>query len=428
MGEKIRIGVVADDITGANDIGVMLAKNGYRAVVVSLSDDPQPEDFLEADALIINTGSRLSSAQDAAAKSGRAARILLNLNCERLYTKTCSVFRGNIGASFDAVQDAAGVQSSMVVLGFPRNGRTTLHGLHYLNGQLLEESPFRYDPVNPMTESRLGMIIARQSGRAWAEFPYESLDEDEKTQKEKLEQLKKAAAYVIFDVRDQKDLNTISHLIRDERNICGASALCEELPKAWDCASAPVTISSAGYGPDGVLIVCGSLTPQTLAQTDYLLNKGISCVTLPGEDTLQRESMERAVRCATEKICEYQLQGRVVVLRASQDRENVRAAAAGMGLSPQAAGMRISEALGRVTHNVRAKTGISRILVAGGETSDAVSSALGIRRMRIGQEMEPGVPLMTGETAQGEKLLLVFKSGSFGSTEFLYNTAAQMRD
>ena len=138
--------------------------------------------------------------------------------------------------------------------------------------------------------------------------------------------------------------------------------------------------------------------------------------------------MERAVRCATEKICEYQLQGRIVVLRASQDRENVRAAAAGMGLSPQAAGMRISEALGRITHNVRAKTGISRILVAGGETSDAVSSALGIRRMRIGQEMEPGVPLMTGETAQGEKLLLVFKSGSFGSTEFLYNTAAQMRD
>ena len=70
MDEKRRTGVAADDITGANDIGVMLAKNGYRAVAVSLRDDLQPEDFREADALIINTGSRLSSARDASAQSG----------------------------------------------------------------------------------------------------------------------------------------------------------------------------------------------------------------------------------------------------------------------------------------------------------------------------------------------------------------------
>ena len=426
MMEKEKNGVVADDITGGNDIGVMLAKNGYRAVAVSLQDGPRGEDFEGADALIVNTASRLCSAAEAAERSRRAAETLLALGCGRLYTKTCSAFRGNIGAALDAVQDAAGVSCSMVVAGYPRNGRTTLHGLHYVQGQPLAESPFRNDPVNPMTESRLGRIIARQSSRPWAEFPFEWLDEPEESRRARLEELKQNAAYVIFDVRDQRDLETIARLIRDEKNICGASAIGEELPKAWGCAGAPVRLRTEGYGPEGVLIVSGSLTPQTLAQTAFLRERGVPWVTLSGQDALGKDAGAAALEAA-EEACAHLRRGSAVLLQAEQDPSPVRAAAARLGLDPQEAGRRISRALGQAARMVRAGTGVSRILVAGGETSDAVSAALEVRAMEIGQEIEPGVPLMAGKTARGEQLLLVFKSGSFGSDGFLYNAAAQMR-
>lgn len=157
-----RIGVVADDITGSNDIGVMLAKNGFRVTVLSLEDEPVPVDFAGADALVINTGSRLDTAQLAADKSARAAAFLKDNGCDMVYTKTCSVFRGNIGASFDAVQDVLGVKASMVVAGFPRNGRTTVDGVHYLNGVPVSETNFANDPVTPLKFSRLSDLIGQQ--------------------------------------------------------------------------------------------------------------------------------------------------------------------------------------------------------------------------------------------------------------------------
>ena len=426
MEENMRLGVVADDITGANDIGAMLAKNGLRATVISLADGPTRVDFAQADALIIHTGSRLDTPEAAAEKSARAARLLLAFGCQRLYTKTCSVFRGNIGASFDAVQDAAGAACSMVVLGFPRNGRTTVHGLHYVHGVLLEHSPFRNDPVNPMRLSRLKDILAQQSSRPAAEFPWEWLDEAEDSRKRHLEELKRQAAYVIFDVRNQADLDVIARLIRDEKSFCGASALCEALPAAWGCAGAPIHLDGEGLPAGGVLIVSGSLTPQTLAQTDDLLRRGVPCVTLEGRALLRESGRRAACQRAGDQVCRCLSGGQTVLLRASQDAEPVGQAAREMGLSPTEVGRIITDALGETVKAARRETGVSRILVAGGETSDGVSRALGVRTMEIGQELAPGVPLMRGRTAEGEEMLLVFKSGSFGSDTFLWDAAEQL--
>lgn len=195
MMERKRIGVVADDITGSNDIGVMLAKNGFRVTVLSLEDNPVPADFDDMDVLVINTGSRLDAAQVAADKSARAAAFLRDNGCEMIYTKTCSVFRGNIGASFDAVQDALGVRTSMVVAGFPRNGRTTVDGVHYLNGVPVSQTNFANDPVTPLRYSRLSELIGQQSARPCREFTHAWLDKDEQTRRAHLAELKQDAAY-----------------------------------------------------------------------------------------------------------------------------------------------------------------------------------------------------------------------------------------
>ena len=66
MAGRLRVGIAADDITGANDVGAMLARNGYVCTVMSLAEGPVPEDFEGSDALVINTGSRLDTPEEAA--------------------------------------------------------------------------------------------------------------------------------------------------------------------------------------------------------------------------------------------------------------------------------------------------------------------------------------------------------------------------
>ncbi len=426
MERKVRVGVVADDITGANDIGAMLAKNGYVSVVISLIDQPVEADFVGADALIINTGSRLDTPKDAVRKSAEAARLLDALGCEKIHTKTCSVFRGNIGASFDAVQDAIGERCSMVVLGFPANGRTTLHGRHYVRGVPLEQTSFAQDPVNPMRLSQLKDIIAQQSSRPCAEFTYEWLDRPLEEQQARLAALKAEARYVIFDVRDDKDLRIIARLIRDERSIAGASAICAALPEAWGCRSEALPCRFRTDVESGVLVVSGSLTPQTRAQTAYLCQQGVSCVTLDPARLLSGGT-EALLDELADALTMRLSRGENVLLCADQDDERIHAACKRENVGSREIGRQITEALGSVARRTYQRSGVRRILVAGGETSDGVSAALRVRTMRIWQELEPGIPLMTGKTADGEELLLVFKSGSFGSPHFLYDTMLQMQ-
>jgi len=426
MMERKRIGVVADDITGSNDIGVMLAKNGFRATVISLEDGPTAADFDNTDALIINTGSRLDSAETAADKSARAAAFLKSCRCDMIYTKTCSVFRGNIGASFDAVQDVLGEKCSMVVAGFPSNGRTTVDGVHYLHGVPVSETNFAHDPVTPLRFSRLDELIGQQSSRPCRVFSHTWLDEAEDMQAEHLADLKKEAAYVIFDVRNQEDLRRIARLIRDEKNICGSSAVCEELPGAWGQVSG-VEDCPRNKAEGGVLILAGSLTPQTTRQIQALEQSGTPCHVLEPAALLEDASRAAAVKEACAFAALRLAEGSDVLLYAARDTSAVRTKSAQLGISDVEAGRRISLAFEAAAKLIREQTGLHRYLVAGGETSDSVSRGLGVRTMRIWQEIEPGVPMMTARTFAGEEIALVLKSGSFGSDTFLLQAAEVLR-
>lgn len=425
--EKKRIGVVADDITGSNDIGVMFAIGGFRAAVISLENGPEKTDFDGTDVLIINTGSRLDTAGEAARKSREAAEFLVSCGCDMIHSKTCSVFRGNIGATFDAVQDAMGVGCSMVAAGFPRNGRTTLDGVHYVNGVPVGESAFSRDPVTPIHHSRLDELIGRQSDRTCRSFTWEWYEKDEEAQRQHLETLKKEAAYVIFDVRDQADLRAVARLVKDERNLCGASALCEELPAAWGQQEQPCVCPAPEADGLGVLILAGSLTPQTAAQVEHLLTLGTPHVALNPAALLEDVSRAAAVAEAAGKAAAIMQQGQDALVFAARETVGVREASARLGITDIEAGRRISLAFEAIARAVRESTHATRYLVAGGETSDAVSRGLGVRVMRIWQEIEAGVPLMTAPVAGGE-LRLVLKSGSFGSEVFLARAAECLRN
>ena len=94
-----RLGIIADDLTGANDTGVQCACHGYRTTVYL--DDISHYNY--ADVLVLNTDSRQDPAQQAGRKAFEAANELLNAGVGRIYKKIDSVMRGNIGAELDQV-------------------------------------------------------------------------------------------------------------------------------------------------------------------------------------------------------------------------------------------------------------------------------------------------------------------------------------
>lgn len=441
-----RMAVVADDITGANDIGIMFAKWDYLTHVYSIDEgrysyDPAHEP--KPDVCILDTNSRLDDRALAYDKVFAATRLLQQAGWLQFFNKTCSVFRGNIGAEFDAMLDALGQEFAVVVLGFPKNGRTTVDGIHTVRGVPLAESEFRHDPIHPMTRSNLVDILQSQTERRVGLLTHDVVALGPARLREAIEARRDSCNYLILDVVDQAALATIARAVHDLPVLCGSSALAEELPPVWgppplsgEVPSGRVSYGQVSYGqvsnlplPSAVLVVAGSLMPQTRAQLDYLRNQNIPAFTLDTARLFDETAREAETARLAAALTSLLVAGQDAVLHAPNDPADVAAArrsAAGRGLDNTALGRLISTTLADVTRRVVQEANVRRLVIAGGETSAAVAQRLDITGLRIWREIQPGLPSCL--TLTKPLLLLVLKSGSFGSADFLEQAIAHVKE
>lgn len=427
----IRYGVVADDITGANDIGIMFAKAGIITHVYDYQDfDParfnQQQESKPA-VVILDTNSRLDDPELAYAKVKEATEKLRQAGTEAYINKTCSVFRGNIGAEFDAMLDVLSSSFAVIVLGFPKNGRTTVEGVHYVHGKRLEESEFSRDPVHPMKESHLVDILQKQTKRPVRLIDHRILSQGEEALREAIMTARESEGYVILDVRDQQDLRLIARVARHETVLCGSSALAEELALISKDLPAeqnqPLELDS--NRKLGILCTAGSLMPQTAAQIEHMRSVDITVLELDTMKLLLPSEREHAIEHMCELITGQLLIGEHVVLHSTNDPQGVtqtKARAKDMGMSSTGISRLVSGTLAEITAQVIERTGQNRILIAGGETSAAVCERLGIKGLRVWKEIEPGLPSCISLTEPPR--LLVLKSGSFGKPQF-FQTAVE---
>ncbi|HEX6289607.1 MAG TPA: four-carbon acid sugar kinase family protein [Herpetosiphonaceae bacterium] len=418
----MKIGVVADDITGANDIGSMFAKAGYR-VHVYLWDrfDSASLAGEQPDVCIIDTSSRLDAPDVAYGKVAAATQHLQQAGCRQFFNKTCSVFRGNIGAEFDAMLDRLDETFAVVVLGFPKNGRLTIDGVHYVHGQLLEESPFRHDPIHPMTRSNLVAILQAQTRRAVALVDHRLIAQGADALRGQVAALRGRCHYLILDVPDQAALRTIAQAVGEQRVLCGSSALAEELPAVWG-PPAPARQPEAlpSFGSRRVLGAAGSLTPQTIAQIDHLRARGTPLVEVNTVALFDAQERQAEIAQAVALLAAHTARGADPLVYAANRPEIVastRAEGARAGLLATEVARVVEETLAEIVACTLERTDGRRVVVAGGETSAAICRRLGIGGVRIWQEIQPGLPSCISLTER--PLLLVLKSGSFGTADFL---------
>lgn len=418
------IGVVADDTTGALDIGVMFRRAGCG---VELHIEMPEHGWPATDVAIIDTDSRLDEPCAAYEKVHAATRRLMRAGCSHFHKKTCSVFRGNIGAEFDAMLDATGAGSAVISAAYPLLGRTTRGGMHFLHGRPLEQSALASDPIHPRTTSSLLAMIAEQSTRPAAVIPLAAVRLGPAALRQHLHEAARRHAYLVVDGETQDDLRVLAEAASDFLVFGGSAGLAAE----W-----PAFIRPAPRGDDGrferphvtggPLFLSGSLTRQTIEQTGFLRDSGVveiqfdPLVQLHDEMTARTwvdEQAGRAVQALT--------RGDPVLIATVQDPERVRVAqacATAAGSSVAGLGRRVSGLLADLAATILEQVTPAALIVAGGDTSGSVTRRLGITHVRLLDELEPGIPLCLAHHGR-RSMLVVFKSGSFGSREFLVHAA-----
>lgn len=428
---QIKMGVVADDVTGSNDIGIMFAKAGYATHVYSIDEagrfrldaDPQP------DVCILDTNSRLDPPDLAYRKVFDATRLLQEAGCQQFYNKTCSVFRGNIGAEFDAMLDALGQQFAILVLGFPKNGRRTIDGIHYVHGKPLAESEFRNDPVHPMTESNLVDILRSQTHRAVALLDHAVVARGVAPLRQAIAEMRDRCNYLLLDVSDQDALATIAQAAHDAPLLGGSSAIAEELAAFWGPPLSEARETELPRpGQAGVLCAAGSLMPQTRAQVEHLRQVGVTVLELSTTRLFDPDDRTAMLNALIGQIVREVARGRDVLFHASNLQDQIdatRRAGAAARLSKTEVARAVSESIAEVVARALEQTNLNRLVVAGGETSSAVCRKLGVSGLRIWREIQPGLPSCV--TLTPPHRWLVLKSGSFGSADFLERAIEHLR-
>lgn len=160
--------------------------------------------------------------------------------------------------------------------------------------------------------------------------------------------------------------------------------------------------------------------PQTGAQLQHLQVRGVATVVMDTSHFFEPQERAAQIAHAVDAALHEMRAGRDVVLQAPNDPAQVarmRAGGAQRGLSATETARLVSQSLAEAAAQIAARSGQNRLVVAGGETSAAVCERLGVRGLRIWKEIQPGLPSCVSLSA--DPLLLVFKSGSFGSPDFL---------
>ncbi|MEM7644195.1 MAG: 3-oxo-tetronate kinase [Pseudomonadota bacterium] len=397
-------GAIADDFTGATDLAAMLARGGVPVTLrigVPGAEAPPATGF-EVVALKIRT----SPVEDAVAEARAALRWLIGQGVRRVAWKYCSTFdstpRGNIGPVAEALMGDLGVERTVHCPAFPENGRRVFMGHLFVGEQPLHESPMKDHPLTPMRDSDLTRLLAPQVQRQVGRVTLPVVRSGAAALREAVEGM---SGHVVLDAVEEADLAVIAEAIQDMALICGGSAMAEPLPALWRAGGAMA--GAADPLPEiggGRLILSGSCSAMTRAQVGAYLERGVG---------YRLDPLELASGGAED--ARTWLRGRAAdedkIIFATADPKTVAAAQEALGVAR--AGALVEEALARLAQDAR-DLGISRIVVAGGETSGAVTRALGVTALRIGPEIAPGVPWCFAEGG----LALALKSGNFGSEEF----------
>lgn len=422
----LALGCIADDYTGASDLANTLTRAGLRTVQtigVPADDLALPE----VDAVVISLKSRSIEAGLAVSRSRAADKWLRGRGASHVLFKICSTFdstdAGNIGPVMDALRADCGETVVLVTPAFPETGRTVYQGNLFVGAVPLNESPLKDHPLNPMHDSNLVRVLACQSRTQIGLVDLAIVTRGAEAVRARLAALAgQGIGAAIVDAVFDRDLETIGLVAAGHRLSVGASGIGLGLARALvSTGKVKATATSDAGAPVGGAAVClaGSCSQATLEQIASA-ERIMPVLRLdPDRIITQADEVQHALDWARPRLAEGP-----VLIASSSAPDQVAALQARHGRD--AAGHAIEQAMADIAENL-VKSGVRRLVVAGGETSGAVVDRLGIPGFLVGAEIAAGVPVLRAVGTEAGGMLLALKSGNFGGPDFFAAALRLMR-
>ena len=423
----LALGCIADDYTGASDLANTLTRGGLRTVQ-TIGVPADDLDLPEVDAVVVSLKSRSIEASLAVSRSRAAEIWLRSRGAGHVLFKICSTFdstdAGNIGPVMDALRADSGDAMVLVTPAFPETGRTVYQGNLFVGLVPLNESPLKDHPLNPMHDSNLVRVLARQSRTKVGLVALADIARGPDAVRARLADLAgKGFGAVIADAVFDRDLETVGAAALDHRLSVGASGIGLGLARALVASGRAKShvshaISDAAVGGPAACLAgsCSQATLQQIASAEA----GMPVLHLdPDQVIAGPEEARRALAWARERLGDGP-----VLIASSSTPDQVAVLQARHGRD--AAGHAIEQAMADIAEGL-VQSGVRRLVVAGGETSGAVVDRLGIPGFLVGAEIAAGVPVLRAVGAKAGEMLLALKSGNFGGPEFFSDALKLMR-
>ncbi|MCR2822556.1 four-carbon acid sugar kinase family protein [Lederbergia panacisoli] len=406
-----KIGIIADDFTGANDSGVQLAKKGLRTSVgIHLEVDT---DITNNDVLVVDTNSRSIEPSKAYSRVLKAAQYMFRIGVTHIYKKIDSTLRGNIGSELLAIEKVYEPDIVVIVPAFPKLGRITKEGHHYINGEIITESEFAKDPKTPVNVSYIPDLLYIQAKKRAVVY---NLDTIRKTDEDFIQTIQLGENWIVCDVEKETDFTEIiDKFLKTGLKIvwAGSAGLLEYLPSSLKLGTSQL-LEIPKYAIEKTLTISGSLSSVTRKQL---------------------REVERMPNTFTIKVDVYQLLKQSIkmetILNNIQKRPEVDHILLYVDSNeryPLEISEQIVEGLGEmalvICENIESVNGL---FLTGGDTAKAVCSKLGIVEIELIAEVETGLPFgrLLGYKRE---LWAVTKAGGFGTKNSLKHALHFLKD
>jgi uncharacterized protein YgbK (DUF1537 family) len=415
----ILLGCIADDFTGATDLANNLVRGGMRTVqAIGVPRDAPPAGV---DAVVVALKSRTIPARDAVGQSLDALRWLREHGARQVYFKYCSTFdstaEGNIGPVTEALLDALGAHFTIATPAFPDNGRTVFRGYLFVGDVLLNESGMQHHPLTPMTDANLVRVLQSQCKRKVGLVDYRVVARGADAIRARFDELRReGVAVAIVDAVSNDDLHRLGPALDGMPLVTAGSGVAIGLPANFGIA--PSNAASALPRATGRrAIVSGSCSTATNRQVRAFVDRGGAAFRV--DPLHEGDPVAGALAWA-----DAQPRDATLLVYSTAAPDDVKAAQSRLGA--QAAGDRLERALAAVARGL-VERDVGQLVVAGGETAGACVQALGVTQLRIGPQIDPGVPWCHAASPLArDGLHLALKSGNFGADDFFTRAFAQL--
>ena len=424
----VRLAVIADDLTGANDTAVQFAKHGI-GTSVQIDAAQERVNPLGTDVVVLNTDSRDMNRADAYEKVKIAATLLKKQQVEHVYKKVDSTLRGNFGTEIAAMAEVFQPELIVIAPAFPKNKRITVGGYHFLEGLPIEMTEIGKAPKTPVHDSHIAGLIEAQSGRCPVLIPLATIKQGSVAVKKAIAAyLLAGQRWIIFDVVKDEHFETILGAVSGYSDILwvGSAGLADYLPKFYDWQQGQKVWPDSTEGP--VLIVAGSVSVKTQVQIMEARRQELLFLVKLDMSALFAQEKAEIERCAG-AIEKGLSKGLDVLLVSSIGAEDVILAVqagAKCGLS----GNEVSEYTAQTIATIVGKLALKYLagmFLTGGDTAVHVLKKLGATDIEILAEISIGIPLgrLRGGICDGLKV--VTKAGAFGEKDCFVRAVEAIR-